>query len=67
MKMSEIRKIAIAQGVQPKRLTKAALVKAIQAQEGNFDCFGTAKDGFCDQTNCLWIEDCLKQATSKVA
>jgi len=67
MKMIEIRKIAIAQGIKPKRLTKAALVKAIQLSEGNFDCFGSATAGKCDQTNCLWREDCKKQSAANAA
>jgi len=67
MKMTEIRKIATAQGIQPKKLTKAALVKAIQLNEGNFDCFGTATAGTCDQTNCLWNQDCIKQSKTNAA
>ncbi len=67
MKISEIRKIAMAQGIQPKKLNKAALVKSIQLNEGNFDCFGTATAGACDQVNCSWNEDCIKQSTAKVA
>ncbi|HEC15387.1 MAG TPA: SAP domain-containing protein [Sedimenticola sp.] len=67
MKMSDIRKIAKAKGVQPRRLTKAALVRAIQLNEGNFDCFGSATNRECDQLNCLWREDCLKPATTKAA
>jgi hypothetical protein len=67
MKMSEIRMIAMAQGIQPKKLTKTALVKAIQINEGNFDCFGTATAGICDQTGCIWNEDCLKQSMTNAA
>ena len=67
MTMNEIRKIAIAQGIQPKRMTKAALVKTIQLNEGNFDCYGTASAGICDQTDCIWNADCLKQSASNAA
>jgi len=67
MKMSEIRKIALAQGIQPKRLNKAALVKSIQLNEGNFDCFGSATAGVCDQVNCAWNEDCIKQSSVNAA
>ncbi len=65
--MSEIRKIAVVQGVKPKRLSKAALIKAIQLNEGNFDCFGSATAGECDQDNCLWSEDCKKQSAANAA
>ena len=67
MKMNDIRKIALAQGIKPKKMTKAALVKTIQLNEGNFDCFGSATAGVCDQTNCAWNEDCIKQSVTNVA
>ena len=67
MKMNEIRKMATAQGIQPKKLPKAALVKAIQLNEGNFDCFGSASAGICDQTNCIWNKDCIKQSVTSAA
>ena len=67
MKMNEIRKMAMAQGIQPKKLTKASLVKAIQLNEGNFDCFGSATAGVCDQASCIWSEDCIKQSVTNAA
>jgi len=67
MKMNEIRKIAMTQGIQPKKPPKAALVKAIQLNEGNFDCFGSATAGICDQTGCIWNEDCIKQSVTNAA
>jgi hypothetical protein len=39
-------------------LSKAELIRRIQKAEGNFDCFGTAKDS-CDQSQCCFREDCL--------
>ena len=63
MNMQEIRTIAKAHGVKAGKLTKVKLVRSIQAAEGNFDCFATAADGFCDQQGCLWREDCFKAAT----
>ena len=59
MKMEEIRSIAKSHGIHPARLSKAELIKSIQAGEGNFDCFATARNGECDQAGCLWREDCL--------
>lgn len=41
------------------RYSKENLIKAIQRQEGNFECFGTAISD-CDQINCSWRKDCLK-------
>ncbi|MDI6735400.1 MAG: SAP domain-containing protein [bacterium] len=41
------------------KMTKDELIKQIQRQEGNFDCFGTASDNYCDQSDCSWRDDCL--------
>lgn len=59
MNVREIRVIAKDKGMKPGKLTKLELVKQIQQEEGNFACFGTAVDGECDQTGCLWREDCF--------
>jgi len=67
MKMDEIRKIAVARGIKPKKLTKTALVRSIQLNEGNFDCFGSATAGSCNQANCLWSADCIKQSATNAA
>jgi len=61
MNMKEIRTMAKQQGIKPLKRTKAALVRSIQLNEGNFDCFATASAGECNQTGCLWREDCLPQ------
>jgi len=59
MKTEEVRMIARSHSIKPDHLSKTELIKAIQTEEGNFDCFGSAYDGVCDQVNCLWKEDCL--------
>ena len=58
MKVSELRKMAKVLGVTKMAKAKAELIKQIQRAEGNPDCFGTAED-FCDQSDCIFIEDCL--------
>ena len=62
MNVTEIRTIARAQGVRPMPKSKLMMVRAIQASEGNFPCFGTAYNNSCDQDLCLWREDCFKAA-----
>lgn len=62
MNVSEIRQIAKEYGVKPGKLSKIALVREIQRTEGNFDCFGTAISGDCDQFACLWRKDCFNAA-----
>jgi len=59
MKIQKVRKIAKANGVNSSRMGKGEIIRAIQEAEGNFPCFGTARDGFCDREDCVWKEDCL--------
>ena len=65
MKMQEIRDIAKQYGVKASRMNKVQLVQAIQHTEGNFDCFATAVDGYCDQPGCLWRADCFESAKKR--
>jgi hypothetical protein len=65
MKIQKIRAIARGKGLEPGKAEKAELIRAIQRQEGNFDCFATAYDGVCDQGGCLWREDCFAAARSR--
>lgn len=60
MIMSDIKKRAKELGISVGKMTKAELIKAIQNEEGNFDCFNTATSGECDQLDCCWKDDCLK-------
>ena len=63
MKLDEIRSIAMSRGISPGRASKGELIKLIQSDEGNFDCFATAYHGECNQADCAWRADCL--ATSE--
>jgi hypothetical protein len=68
MNWKEIAQRAGELGIDPvKGVSKADLIRAIQTQEGNFPCYGTAAAGFCDQGLCCWREDCLadSQAMNK--
>jgi hypothetical protein len=58
MKMNEVRAKAKALRIKIRGVKKSDLIKEIQKREGNFDCFGTAKD-YCDQWNCCFRQDCL--------
>jgi hypothetical protein len=59
MTVKKIKDLAKIKGIKVGNMKKENIIRAIQRAEGNFDCFGTAKDGVCDQLNCLWREDCL--------
>jgi hypothetical protein len=58
MKMQEVRDKAKALGIKAKNISKADLIRMIQRAEGNFDCFGKARD-YCDQVECCFYDLCL--------
>ena len=60
MTIREIRKRAKELGLKPARKNKLELVRAIQAIEGNPQCFRT-RSRHCDETGCLWLEDCIPE------
>jgi hypothetical protein len=59
MTLKQIKEIAKEKGVKAGNMKKENIIRSIQRAEGNFDCFGSASSGYCDQTNCLWRDDCL--------
>ena len=63
MNMQVIREIAKTRGVPPVNPGKIELVRTLQREEGNFDCFAKAYAGYCDQSDCLWREGCLLLST----
>jgi hypothetical protein len=67
MTLEEVRSIAKARSIHTGKLSKGALIKTIQQEEGNFDCFGTASLGICDQLNCSWRDDCFQAARQGLA
>jgi hypothetical protein len=60
MNLKDIKDIAKSQGIKVGNMKKENIIRSIQRAEGNFDCFGTAIAGECDQMNCIWRGDCLK-------
>jgi len=61
MKMKELRELARERSVKmPFGVSKVQAVRLIQAAEGNSDCFARAVEGHCDQSGCLFYEECLK-------
>jgi len=60
MKVEEVRQRARQVGiVTTGKMPKAVLVRAIQAAEGNQECFGADGRLGCDQPGCCWRADCL--------
>ncbi len=58
MKVSDIKEIARQHGINPAKMKKEVLIRAIQADEGNQVCFNTGYKVDCGQMGCLWREDC---------
>ena len=59
MNMQVIREIAKTRGVPPVNPGKIELVRTLQREEGNFGCLNRAYVGYCGQSDCLWLKDCL--------
>ncbi|MDT8452520.1 MAG: SAP domain-containing protein [Gammaproteobacteria bacterium] len=62
MQMQEIRGLAKDLGIKTSRMSKAGLIQEIQLNEGNFNCFASAANGECDQSQCAWRNDCFTAA-----
>jgi hypothetical protein len=62
MNMKTIRHLAKTLKVDTAQLSKTDLIKKIQLAEGNFDCYGSATSGECDQPDCVWRSDCLSES-----
>jgi hypothetical protein len=60
MKLQEIKEISKMNGIKAGKMNKAELIRTIQRAEGNNDCFATSYARDCNQSNCLWREDCSK-------
>jgi hypothetical protein len=60
MTLEKIKEIAKEKGIRVDNMKKENIIRPIQRAEGNFDCFGTARSGVCDQINCVWRKDCLR-------
>jgi len=66
MKINEVRKMANKHGIKSFGKTKTSLIREIQLEEGNFDCFGTAID-YCDQVTCCFRSICLSNNKVKAS
>ncbi len=58
MNLTQVKQKAKEVGVKPVGMKKGDLIKAIQAKEGSFPCYGTAEFS-CDQLDCCFRDDCL--------
>jgi len=65
MKVNDIKEIAKQRGINPGKMKKLDLIRAIQQAEGNPVCFTTGYKEECGQPDCLWREDCDCAAGSR--
>ena len=59
MKLVEVKELAKQKGIRLGKMNKTEIIRAIQVQEDNVPCFGTAVEQ-CDQEKCLWRADCSR-------
>lgn len=64
MTQKELLKLAKKRHVSASGLTTVELIRKLQQSEGNFDCYARASEGFCDQGECMWRDDCLQASPS---
>lgn len=64
MNKRELLKIAKSHHIFDAGLSMTELIRRIQLAEGNFDCFGRASARTCDQSNCAWLDSCIRASAS---
>jgi hypothetical protein len=58
MKLADVKKIAKDRGLQVRNMKKVEIIRTIQQNEGNIDCYNTESAESCGQNSCLWRDDC---------
>ena len=58
MRVEEIRNLARERGIKTGKMTKGELIRTMQREEGNSDCFGDLDRVPCTESGCLWFTDC---------
>ena len=59
MRFQEIRSVAKGLGIGTYRMKKTDMIRAIQREEDNNECYGTDRVDICEEEACLWRGDCL--------
>ena len=49
---------ALLLGINHKGMNKFELIRAIQAREGNKQCYGESPMSSCQYKSCCWFKDC---------
>jgi len=62
MNFNQIRAMAKGMNINTYRMNRTAVIRSIQRTENNIECFATERILHCNETSCLWREDCLKSS-----
>lgn len=62
MKVKDIQVVAKTMKLKVGKLNKMQLIRRIQEEEKNNQCYATPEVVSCEQNECLWRSDCLKAA-----
>lgn len=60
MKNKDIKLIAKSMKLKVGKLNKMQLIRLIQKEENNNQCYATTEVKSCGQDGCSWHSDCLK-------
>ncbi len=58
MKIQDVREIAKQRNIKTGNMKKVDIIRTIQREEGNNDCYNTDYSDRCGQLNCCWRDDC---------
>lgn len=58
MKIQEVREIAKQRNIKTANMKKIDIIRSIQREEGNSDCYNTGYSDRCGQFGCCWRDDC---------
>ena len=59
MKVADINAKAREMGIDPRKMKKKELIRAIQQAENNIVCYATERVAHCEEYSCLWRRDCV--------
>ena len=59
MRFQDIQKMAKGMDINTYRMKKTDMIRAIQREENNIQCYGTHRVDICEEEACLWRGDCL--------
>jgi hypothetical protein len=59
MRFQDIQKMAKGMDINTYRMKKTDMIRAIQREENNIECYGTDRVDICEEEVCLWRDDCL--------